>query len=299
MKINQSLQTSTREHSKAIIFLIITALLWSTGGFLIKLVSWNPIAIAGARSAVTSLLLLMVIRRPKIKGSFSFFMGALMYSGTVILFVTATKMTTAANAILLQYTAPIYIAIFGFWILKEKTSKLDWMIIAIVMCGMVLFFMDDLKPSNLLGNIFAILSGLCFSFLIIFMRKQKDEDPLQSVFWGNVLTAIIAIPFMLGGVPNRSSIIGILVLGIFQLGLSYILYSKAIKHVTAIEGVLIPIIEPIFNPVFVLILFGEVPGRFSIIGGVVIISALLLRSILQRPVKEKQIGLEKNISLEL
>jgi drug/metabolite transporter (DMT)-like permease len=294
MQTKQTFLSLKQLHNKAIIFLIITALLWSTGGLLIKLVSWNSIAIAGGRSVVAALVMLIVIRRPKIKGSFAFFMGSFMYSGTVILFVAATKMTTAANAILLQYTAPIYIAIFGFWLLKEKTSKLDWVVIAIVMCGMVLFFLDDLKPANLLGNIFAILSGVCFSFLIIFMRKQKDEDPLQSVFWGNVLTAVIAIPFMLGGgVPNGSSIIGILILGIFQLGLSYILYSSAIKHVTALEGVLIPIIEPIFNPVFVLLAFGEIPGRFSITGGVIIISALLLRSILSRSRNKEDLKVEE------
>jgi drug/metabolite transporter (DMT)-like permease len=274
------LSLKTIDHKKAILLLIITALLWSTGGLLIKFVSWNPIAIAGGRSAVAAILLLIVIRRPRLKWSLPFIFGAFMYAGTVILFVCSNKMTTAANAILLQYTAPIYIAIFGGLILKEKTTSLDWIIIGIVMGGMVLFFLDDLKSGNLWGNVLAILSGVCFAFLVICMRKQKSESPLQSIFWGNVLTALIGIPFMLGGIPNKSGILGILILGIFQLGLSYILYSSAIKHVTAIEGILIPIIEPVFNPVFVLIAYGEIPGFYSIIGGVIIVSAIVFRGVL-------------------
>jgi drug/metabolite transporter (DMT)-like permease len=283
-------------HRQAIVLLVITALLWSTGGLLIKLVSWNPIAIAGGRSAVAALLLLIVIRRPKLQWSMTFVLGALMYAGTVILFVSATKLTTAANAILLQYTAPIYIAMFGFWILKEKTSKLDWVVIAVVMAGMVLFFLDDLKPGNMLGNLLAILSGLCFAFLIMLMRKQKGGSPLQSIFWGNVLTALIGLPFIIdAGLPNQSGILGIFALGIFQLGLSYILYSTAIKHVTALEGVLVPIIEPVFNPILVLIVFRESPGRFSILGGIVIVSAIILRGVLLASATRSAVNLKQEL----
>lgn len=268
-------------HKKAIIFLILTALLWSAAGLLIKLVSWNSIAIAGGRSAIAALMMLSIIRRPKIKFNLNLVCGACMYAATVILFVASNKLTTAANAILLQYTAPVYIAIFGAWILKERTRLLDWITIIIVLGGMVLFFFDDLSRGNLLGNILAILSGVSFAFLVIFMRKQKDEAPIESAFWGNVLTALIGIPFMItGGLPDRSSLIGLLLLGVFQLGLSYILYSYAIKHVSALEGILVPIIEPIFNPLWVLIAFGEKPGKWSLVGGFVVIAAIVLRGVI-------------------
>lgn len=268
-------------HKKAIVFLVLTALLWSMGGLLIKLVTWNPIAIAGGRSAIAALMMLVVIRKPKMKFSFNLLCGAIMYAGTVILFVASNKMTTAANAILLQYTAPIYIALFGAWILKEKTKLLDWITIVIVLGGMFLFFIDELSQGNLWGNIIAILSGVSFAFLIIFMRKQKDESPIESVFWGNVLTAIIGLPFMVtSGMPDNSSLMGLLLLGVFQLGLSYILYSSAIKHVSALEAVLVPIIEPIFNPVWVLLVVGEKPGKWALVGGLIVIAAIAFRGVI-------------------
>ncbi|MHB8962572.1 MAG: DMT family transporter [Saccharofermentanales bacterium] len=269
-----------RQRIKAIIMLVFTALLWSTGGLLIKMVDWNPLAIAGSRSLIAAILMLSIIRRPKTRVNINLVMCSLMYACTVIFFVTANKLTTSANAILLQYTAPVFVAILGIWLLKEKTRRSDWLAILCVMGGMVLFFLDDLQAGSILGNVIAILSGVSFALFIIFLRRQKDEAPMESCLWGNILTAAIGIPFMIReGLPDRSGLIGILLLGVFQLGLSYILYSWAIRHVTALEAILIPVIEPIFNPVFVLIAFGEVPGRFAIIGGIIIIAAIVTRSV--------------------
>jgi drug/metabolite transporter (DMT)-like permease len=169
--------------------------------------------------------------------------GALAYAGTVILFVTANKLTTAANAILLQYTAPVYTALLGAWILKEKTTKLDWLTIAIVLGGMSLFFLDKLSVGNISGNFCAMISGVAFAFTAVLLRKQKDGSPLESIILGNILTAVIGLPFMLQSMPSPSSWLGLIILGIFQLGISYILYALAIKHVTALEAILIPIIN--------------------------------------------------------
>lgn len=265
------------KRTKAIIYLIITAVLWSLGGVLIKSVKWNPIAIAGARSAISSLLILAYIRKPKFTWSSDQILAAIFYAGTVILFVTANKLTTAANAILLQYGAPIYVAILGSIILKERTTISDWITIAVVIFGMFLFFLDELQPGSLLGNIVAILSGIAFALYIIFMRKQKDKSPIESTLLGNILTAIIGLPFMLSSSPTESSWIGIILLGTVQLGLSYILYSIAIKEVTALEAILIPIIEPILNPIWVFLVMGEVPGRWAFIGGAIILASVTLR----------------------
>ncbi len=265
------------KRTKAIIYLIITAVLWSLGGVLIKSVRWNPIAIAGARSAISSLLILAYIRKPKFTWSSDQVLAAIFYAGTVILFVTANKLTTAANAILLQYGAPIYVAIIGSIILKEKATISDWITIAVVIFGMFLFFLDKLQPGSLLGNIVAILSGVAFALYIIFMRKQKDESPIESTLLGNILTAIIGLPFMLSSSPTGSSWIGIILLGTVQLGLSYILYSIAIKEVTALEAILIPIIEPILNPIWVFLAIGEAPGKWAFIGGAIILASVTLR----------------------
>jgi len=262
---------------RAIIFLLIAATLWSSGGLLIKLVSWNPVAIAGLRSLIAVLILLVFFRHSRLSWSFYQIGGAVAYAVTVILFVVATKLTTAANAILLQYTAPVYVALLGAWFLGESTQWFDWTIIFVVIGGMVLFFLDHLTAGNLLGNGFAILSGLSFSFLILFLRKQKNESPLGSVILGNLLTGLIGLPFMFESMPSPMSWVGLILLGVVQLGLSYVLYSEAIKHVTALEAVLIPGIEPILNPIWVFLILGEVPGKWALAGGFIVFISVTAR----------------------
>lgn len=266
--------------AKSIVLLVITAILWSSGGILIKVIDWNPLAIAGLRSAIAAAVLLIVLKRPKINWSFPQVGAALAYAAMVILFVSANKMTTAANAILLQFTAPIYVALLGAWFLKEKTKLMDWITIFFVFCGMALFFLDNLSTSGFLGNILAMISGVCFALFTIFMRMQKDGSPLESVFLGNVLTAIIGIPFMFQSAPNKAGWVSLVLLGVIQLGIPYILYSKAIKHVTAIEAILIPVIEPILNPVWVFLMMGEAPAKWAIFGGCVVITAVTIRCVL-------------------
>ena len=265
--------------TRAIIYLIITALLWSSGGLLIKSVAWNSIAIAGTRSAIAALVILVFRRRMSFNWGFAQLGGALCYAGTVILFVAATKLTTAANAILLQYTAPIYVAILSFWFLKERITRSDIFTIAVAFGGMILFFLDDLSTGGLWGNVVAILSGVAFAGTALFLRKQKDHSPLESVFLGNILTFLIGIPFILPSSPDARSWLGLVLLGVFQLGCSYILYAEAIKHVTALEGILIPILEPVLNPVWVFLLLGEKPGKWAIAGGIIVLVAVTLRCI--------------------
>ncbi len=269
-----------RQRRTAVILLVITAVLWSTGGLLIKMVSWSPPAIAGGRSLIAALLMLAVIRRPKARFTADMVIASLAYAGTVLCFVAANKLTTAANAILLQYTAPVFVALLGAKLLKERAGKADWAAIAAVLAGMVLFFLDDLGGGRWIGNLIGILSGIFFALFTVFMRRQKDGNPIESCFWGNIVTAAIGLPFILReGVPGTADLAGILLLGLFQLGLSYILYSRAIRHVTALDAILIPVIEPLLNPVFVMIAFGEFPGPFSAIGGAVILAAVIFRSL--------------------
>lgn len=280
------MNTILSERNKAVIFLITAAVLWSFGGLFIKLVSWNPLAIAGMRSAIASVLIFMVLRRPKITWSFPQTGGAVAYAATVILYVAANKLTTAANAILLQYTAPIYVALFGAWFLNERTRVFDWIVIFFVIAGMTLFFFDDLAVGGVLGNVLAILSGISFACVVLFMRKQKNESPLESVFLGNVLTALICMPFMFGSIPDLNSWAVLIFLGIFQLGLSYILYSAAIKHVTALEAILIPVLEPILNPIWVFMAIGEMPGPWSLVGGFIVVVSVTARCVLTTLKKE-------------
>jgi drug/metabolite transporter (DMT)-like permease len=266
--------------TKAILFLITTALLWSSGGILIKAVSWNPMAIAGTRSAIAALVIFAFRRRMHFNWGIAQLGGAICYSGTVILFVTATKLTTAANAILLQYTAPIYVALFSYWLLKERITRSDFMTIIAAFGGMILFFLDNLSKGGLWGNVIAILSGIAFAGTALFLRKQKDQSPLESVFLGNILAMILGLPFIAGSCPDAKGWIALILLGIFQLGCSYILYAEAIKHVTALEGILVPILEPVLNPIWVFLMIGETPGHWATIGGIIVLISVTLRCVL-------------------
>ncbi|MCR4435508.1 MAG: EamA family transporter [Clostridiales bacterium] len=268
------------KHSTAILLLVGTALLWSSGGVLIKLVSWNPIAIAGMRSAISALFLLILIRKPRFTWSFPQIAGALSYAATVTLFVSATKMTTAANAILLQYTAPIYVAVLGVWLLKEKIKIVDSITIVFTMGGMVLFFMDNLSIGGMTGNILAVFSGISFALLFIFSRMQKDGSPIETILLGNIITAVVSIPFMFGSMPGASSWLGLILLGVFQLGLAYVLYSIAIKQVTALEAILTSTLEPILNPIWVFLFLGEIPGPWALTGGSIVLVSITARSII-------------------
>ena len=247
---------------------------------LIKLIEWNPLAIAGMRSAIAGLFIFLFLRKPKISFSKVQLACAVVYALTTTAFVVGNKLTTAANVILLQYTAPIYVAIFGSWFLNERTHFFDWVIILICLGGMVLFFLDEITFGGLWGNVIAIFSGVSFGAMILLLRKQKSGSPLESVLLGNIMVALVLLPFMFESMPDTRSWVGLGLLGTFQLGLSYVLYSIAIKRISALEGVLIPIVEPVLNPIWVFLLVGERPGTWAIAGGVIIFVSISIRSVI-------------------
>jgi drug/metabolite transporter (DMT)-like permease len=202
------------------------------------------------------------------------------YASCTIAFCTATKLTTAANAILLQYTAPVWIALFGAWLLGERATRYDWITIAVVLCGMGLFFAEGLEAAHLAGNLIAVLSGVCFAGMTIALRGQKDGSPVESIILGNALAFLIGLPWI-ARAPALSAAgwLSLGTLGLFQLGASYWFYARAIKHVTALEAVLIPVIEPILNPVWVLLAVGERPAALSLVGGAIVLAAVTLRAL--------------------
>jgi len=265
---------------QAILFLILASLLWSLGGLLIKLVQWNPLAIAGMRSAITALVLLIYLRRPDFHWSPAQIGGAGAYACTVILFVLANKLTTAANAIFLQYSSPIYVALFGAWFLGEKTRRLDWLVILIVIAGMALFSLEDLSGGGWRGNICAMLSAVAFAWVVLFLRKQKDGSPFESVLLGNLIAALVGTPFMFESMPDARSWLGLILLGVFQLGLAYIFFTAAIKQVSALEAALVPVLEPLLNPLWVVLFVGETPSGWACAGGVLVLLAVTARGIL-------------------
>lgn len=267
---------------KALFYLVITSVLWSIGGLFIKLVNWNPVAIAGARSGIAAVVMLLYLKKPiknlgKIK-----LLGGFSYASLVILFVTANKLTTSANAILLQFTAPVWVALFAKWFLNEKIHKFDWITIAIVMLGMTLFFVGDLNSGYIIGNFVAVLSGIAMAGVVIFLKLQNDGSPVEMTLVGNIITFIIGVPFFFLSIPTWESILGLLILGIFQLGFSYILYAISIKYVSSIEAILIPVIEPLLNPLWVFLVTGESPGSYAFFGGMIVIISIVIRSLYQQ-----------------
>ena len=185
-------------------------------------------------------------------------------------------------AILLQFTAPIWIVMFSRWFLKEKTKKSDWITVFVVMFGMTLFFVGDLKTGNMIGNFIAVLSGVSMAGMVIFLKLQDEGSPVEMTLIGNIITLIIGLPFFFLSVPSIKSILGLLILGIFQLGISYIFYTLSIKHVSSIEAILIPIIEPLLNPFWVFLVTGESLGNYAFLGGTLVIIAIITRGLYQQ-----------------
>lgn len=265
-------------HLKATVALIICALLWSSGGLLIKTLPLSPLTIAGARSAIAALVIFAWTRRANFTWSVPHIGSIICYALTVVLFVMATKATTAANAILLQYTAPIWVAIFSVFITKEKLTRIDFLAVVVVMLGMLVFFLDTLTPGELTGNILALLSGVAFAGVALFMRAQKGASNVESILFGNILTALVCLPFIEPFAPSIDTFSRLAILGALQLGISYILYAWAIRYVTALEAILITALEPLLNPIWVGMFYGEVPTSTAIVGGVIVLSAIVTRN---------------------
>ena len=276
-------ETIFMSRKNAILMLLFAGVLWSLGGLLIKSIPWHPLAISGLRGGIAAIVIYAFSKDRKIIITYEKLFAACLYTLVVTLFVVANKLTTAGNAILLQYTAPVYVALFGYMFLGEKSTFIDWITIFILLGGLTLFFLDDLSFDGYLGNALAILSGMFFAALTISLRKQKNHNPSDSVLLGNILTLIIGLPLIISETSfNLHSIILILILGIIQLGVPYILYTTAIKHVTALDAIIFPVVEPILNPILVFFILGETLGPWAFLGGALVLGSVVLRGLLKK-----------------
>ena len=289
--------------------LVLCALLWSTGGILIKLVEWNPFAIAAARSIVAGVFISVITRRFPFftvrkssaaelsvtsandsassgidkTATINMWLAAVCYALTMIMYVLGNKMTTAANTILLEYTSPIYIIMFGPAILGEKNKISDYISVVVVICGMVLFFSEGLETGNMAGNVIAALSGVAFGFCTIFMRNQTPDRSINSFVLAHLITFVSCCPFaFIYGMPSGMSCLGLVLLGIFQIGIPSVLYSVGLKNVRALTATFISMIEPLMNPVWVMLFAGEIPSWQCIAGGSLILGCIGVRAVLAR-----------------
>lgn len=265
----------------AVIALIMTAALWSLGGLLIKSVDWNPLGIAGARSLIALLVFLPFVNKCKFRFNWLMITGAVSYSLTTVLFTAANKNTTAANAILLQYTAPVFVIILASIFLKERMTRIDYLCVAGVLAGLALFVAEAMEGGRMLGDFFALLSGFTFAVLAVSMRGQKDANPMESVILGNVINAVVFLPIGFAVSSPGGGVQWLLVLGLLQLGLSYLLYSFAVRHVSALQTIMLTVLEPLLNPLWVFLATSERPGLLSIAGGILVLGFVMAHSVLK------------------
>jgi drug/metabolite transporter (DMT)-like permease len=283
----------TTAHRQAIALLALCGLFWSTGGVLIKLVDWHPLAIWSARSAIAAAMLWLV-RRPSLRGiTRGEWAAAAALAATTGLFILANKLTTAANAILIQYSAPVWIALLGVWFLGERATRLDWVAIALVLGGIVLFFFEQLTIDHVAGNLVAFTAGITFAFSAMTLRRVAlahhagahagpPLDPLRPMLLGNLIGAVLGAPAMLLDAPPDATGWGaLLALGVVQQGAAYLCYARAIRHATALDAMLVPVIEPILSPLWVALAIGERPGPWALVGGTIVVGAVTLRAVLR------------------
>ena len=274
------------KHGLGVLALICAAVLWSSSGVLIKYVEWNSFGIAAVRSALALLVILPLSRRKNWHFSLDQLGVGCSYAGMMLCFVTANKWTTAANAILLQDTAPIYAILLGTIFLKEKIRLRDVVTMGAIISGMVLFFFDEVGGGALKGNLLAILSGVFLAFMIIFMRRLK-EGRIEGIILGNIAVILVGSWFIYAPWPSSEGWASLVFLGIFQIGISFVLYSWSISHVSTAEQILIPTIEPILNPIWVFLFLGEQPGFYAMIGGGVVLFSVTARCLwdVRHPIK--------------
>src|SRR5437660_2737159 len=251
-----------RGHGRAVLAILGAAFLWSTGGLVIKLAPLGPLGVACGRSLVTAVFYLALLRPPLSRARWT---TALAYAGTILTFVCATKLTTAANAIFLQYTGPAYVLVLAPWLLREKFRPLDAACVVASLAGMSLFFVGKVEAGQLLGNVIAAASGIFFALCILLLRRDAaggQGDAMPSTALGNILAAALSLPFALGELASISppGAAALLYLGVVQLGLAYLLFARGIERVGAAEASLLSMLEPVFNPLWVYLGTGERPS---------------------------------------
>ena len=281
------------EHQKGLLAVFTAALMWSTGGLLVKLITFNAMQISFFRCAIAALVFAVLFRKRLLLVNTLTFITSMFYASVLISYVIALKLTTAANAIFLQSTAPIYVLIFEPVLLKTSYNRINILTIIVCIIGMIFFFMGKISPAHFEGNLIALFSGVMFAALFLGLRKNDNKYQLSSIFYGNVIVALVCSPFLSGIRDlNFSNLWMVSFLGIFQIGLAYAVFSYGLRRVLAIEASILSLVEPVFNPVWVYIGYGEIPSFMAIIGGIIILAAITARTLLlETPILKRRFKL--------
>lgn len=293
-----SVAEQVRLHRKGLILIGFCALLWSSGGLFIKVLTLDAFQISFYRSliAAVTIIVISLFRGQSLKYDVEriSILCSVSYAFILVLFVMATKLTTAANAIFLQFTAPLYLLALEPLFLKTRFEVRNLIALGFCFAGMALFFMGRLDFSGLQGNILAICSGICFALFSLFLKWKKQlhrsESTISLIIVGNFLVCILCLPFVYDKlIVSGTQFLILLFMGVFQIGISYLIFNEGIKYVSATESMIIAMLEAILNPVWVYLGVGEVPGVYSIIGSVIILIAVLWRTLSARPADKLEI----------
>ena len=256
-----------------VLCVFLAAVLYSIGGLCIKVIPWNGISINGGRTAIALVVigLFLAATHHPLRLNRWIFLGALCVFGTNILYSVANKLTTAANTIVLQFTAPIFVIVFSLLFWKKKPQKLDLAACAVVFGGVLFFFVDSLEMGGGLGNFLALLSGVPYAGVFL-MNDMPESDALSSVFWGEVISAVTGLPFLLQETEfPLAAIISLVILGVFQVAAAYILLAIGLKTTPPVMASLVSGIEPVLNPILVAVFYKEAMGVFALIGAAIVI----------------------------
>ena len=270
--------------------IFLCAVLWSTSGLFIKMIleeNWHPVVIFGLRSFVAGIFMLCIriFFKPAKKQTskkLPLWAGAFAYALVMLTFVVANNFTTAANVIVLQYSAPIWAGVLGWLLIKEKPHWENWAALILIFGGFTIFFREGLASGAFLGDSLAILSGLLFGAHSVFMRMQKDGNPADSMLLAHAVSFAISIPFIILHPPSLSvtSVLPIIFMGVVQIGCASLLYAYAIRRISAVQAMLTATIEPLLNPVWVILIIGEAPTVSALIGGSIILTAVVFSTII-------------------
>lgn len=264
-----------KKENTAIVEMLICATLWSIAGIFIKLMPWNGFAVAGMRSLIAgvTMAVYMLIKRYKYICSKRTLISGFLTACVYTCFTVSNKLTTAANAIVLQFTSPVFIVVFSALFLKKRIRHADMLAVLFTLAGIALFFFDQLQPGYVAGNFVAILAGMFMAGMYMSVGELKGQERFSAIITGQFITFLIGLPFfILTDTPlTVPAVLSILILGVFQLGISYILYVKASEYCPPLACCLLGAVEPLLNPVWVFLFDGERPGLFALIGGIVVI----------------------------
>ena len=270
------------ENRKGLLFVLLGAIAFSLGGLFVKLIPWAPLSISGGRCIFSSLIIFLYIKVSghKLKFNKTVLLGAVCVSAMLLCYVTSMKLTTAANAIVLEYTAPIFIILFEAILFKKKPQKLDLVVSALVFAGICIVVSDGLGKGNFLGDMIALLSGVFYAFTIM-LNDFKEGDPLSSVLFGHMLTMCIGFPSILSEADMSLKTLSLLAaLGIFQAGAGYTLLTVGLKLCEPLSGSLVASIEPVLNPILVAMFYGEYVDSRTFVGAFIVIASIAMYNIL-------------------